>query len=164
MLIQAVEEINKKHPDVSLTILGDGPLKNDLENLIKTKSLENKVFLEGNVQNVEEYFALSDIFALSSSYEGLPLVVLEAMAAGLPIVSTNVGGICDIVSDNGVLVPADASDEYVRALLRLVEDENARDELGQHSWAYVQDYDSSTIARQYVKLYEKYSPKRMKQV
>ena len=73
-----------------------------MENYIKESNLTEYVKLLGNVSNVEDYLAEADVFALSSDYEGLPLVVLEAMAAGLPIVSTDVGGVKDIVTDNGI--------------------------------------------------------------
>ena len=92
LLIDAVKVLCQEYENLSLTILGDGPLRNELENYVTDNGIENIIHVEGNVANVEEYFSKSDIFVLSSSYEGLPLVILEAMAAQLPIISTDVGG------------------------------------------------------------------------
>lgn len=157
LLIEAIQKISELHPEVTLKILGDGPLRKEIEDQIKQSSLEQVVELEGNVPNVEEYFSRSDIFALSSVYEGLPLVVLEAMAAGLPIVSTDVGGVKDIVTDNGILVESGNKDSLVGAIIGLVEDKEKREALGRKSEENVQQFDSSIIAGQYVELYKKHS-------
>lgn len=157
LLIDAIKSVSKEHPEISLTILGDGPLRKEVEAYIQQENLTDKVHVMGNVGNVEEYFAKSDIFALSSAYEGLPLVVLEAMAASLPIVSTNVGGVKDIVTDNGILVEPNKLEELIRAISLLISDENARKILGNKSYNNVQCFDSSIIADQYAKLYCKYT-------
>lgn len=157
LLIEAIKELNKEYPEVSLTILGDGPQRAEIEDYIKTEALDDVVQLKGNVSNVEEYFAESDIFALSSAYEGLPLVLLEAMAASLPIVSTDVGGVKDIVTDNGILVEPGNRDALVEAIKRLIDNKKAREELELRSYENVQKFDSSIIANQYISIYEKYS-------
>ena len=157
LLIDTVEKIVKEHPDVSLTVLGDGQLRNQLEEQVKKLSLNNSVRFMGNVSNVENYFSESDIFVLSSDYEGLPLVILEAMAAGLPIVSTNVGGIKDIVTDNGVLVAPNDSEALYCAIKDLINNKDYRLELGIKSKNNVAKFDSSIIADLYTDLYEKYS-------
>ena len=157
LLIDAVEKVSVKYSEVSLTVLGDGPLRKDLEDYLERKSLLNMIHLMGNVGNVEEYFSESDIFALSSSYEGLPLVVLEAMAAGLPIVSTDVGGVKDIVTDNGILVEANNLNALANALEQLIADSDSRNKLGTLSRENVKRFDSAIVADEYVNLYEKYS-------
>lgn len=159
LLIDAVQNVTKTHSEVSLTILGDGPLRKEIEEYIQKENLENSVSLKGNVSNVEEYFAESDIFVLSSAYEGLPLVVLEAMAASLPIVSTDVGGVKDVVTDNGILVEPGNKDDLAQAILKLVENRQYSKKLGNKSFFYVQQYDSNKIANQYIELYQKYSHK-----
>ena len=111
------------------------------------------------MDHIENYFAEADLFALSSVYEGLPLVVLEAMASSLPIVSTNVGGIKDIVSDNGLLTEIDGT-QLSQALTTLYEDEDLRLKMGEKSYAYVQAFDSTIIAEAYVGLYKKYAAAR----
>ena len=94
---------------------------------------------------------------MSSLYEGVPLSILEAMAAGLPVVSTDVGGIKDIVTDNGILVPSEDSLAMEEAILKLINNPSLREEKGKKSLLNVQKYDVKNIAEQYTKLYMKYS-------
>lgn len=157
LLIEAVSKVAKTHRDVTLNILGDGPLRDDLEAYIKDNSLEDIVHLLGNVNNVEDYLAEADIFALSSSYEGLPLVILEAMAAGLPIVSTDVGGVRDVVTDNGILIEPQNADLLAEALLKLIESEKLRENMAVLSKNAVLRFDSDVISDEYIELYYKYS-------
>ena len=86
LLVKAFEKILEDQSDTDLFILGDGPLKEELETYLKEHKLTQHIFMEGNVENVEQYLAEADAFVLSSNYEGLPLVILEAMVSGLPIV------------------------------------------------------------------------------
>lgn len=160
LLIDAIDKIVATGRNVKLIILGEGTLRNDLETYIKKQSLEKAINLMGNVNNAEEYYAQADIFALSSQYEGLPLVILEAMAAGLPIVSTDVGGIRDIVTDNGILVESGNKDMLVEALMRIIDDEALRIKMGEISRRDVVRFDSCVIANQYIELYCKYDRER----
>lgn len=157
LLINAVKLLSRSYPDLRLTILGDGPLRDEIKSYVDQENLQNVVRLMGNVNNAEAYFAESDIFALTSIYEGLPLAVLEAMAANLPIISTDVGGVRDIVGDNGILVPSGDLDELVQAIERLMKDKQLRETMGKNSYRHVKHFDSPFIANQYVDLYEKYS-------
>ncbi len=88
-LIRAFRDVKKKTENTKLIILGEGPLRKKLEKLIKTLGLENDVFLLGNRANVYKYLANSNCFILSSLWEGLPNTLLEAMAVGLPAISTD---------------------------------------------------------------------------
>lgn len=157
LLIDAIKVLCREYKNISLRILGDGPLRDELKDYVQNNGLDKAIHFEGNVDHVEEYFSKSDIFVLTSSYEGLPLVILEAMAAQLPIISTDVGGIKDIVTNNGILVEAENIDELVNALRELIEDKRLREKLGRNSLKNVQSYDSKIIADQYIELYMKYS-------
>lgn len=75
-----------------------------LQQEICKRGLYKVVTMPGNVSNVEDYYALADVYVQASHREALPLTTLEAMAAGLPIISTDVGGMKDIFKDNGILI------------------------------------------------------------
>jgi glycosyltransferase involved in cell wall biosynthesis len=105
-------------PEAHLVLAGDGPLRPALAELAATRGASASVHLLGSRRDVPDVLNALDVFVLSSDTEGLPLVILEAMATGLPIVSTNVGGIADVVDEGGTgfLVPA-GDEEQLRARL-----------------------------------------------
>lgn len=107
MLIEAFAELNLM--DYKLHIYGDGPLRKELESLIGRLGVENQVVLEGHVERVVDKIQGADIFVLSSNHEGMPNVLLEAMAMGLACISTDFpsGGAKVLIKDNenGLLVP-----------------------------------------------------------
>lgn len=107
MLIRAFAKIASKYPDYTLFIYGEGPLRRDLESLIKTLHLGNQVFLPGFKKNIHELISDAGFFILSSDFEGLSNALLEAMCMGIPCIITNVSGIDEVIHDkiNGVLVP-----------------------------------------------------------
>ena len=157
LLIRAFSMLHKQNGSARLTILGDGPLRHELEKTIAEEGLEEAVRLEGNVTDTEKYYAKADLFVLSSVYEGLPLAVLEAMAASLPIVSTDVGGVRDIVKENGILTENGSCEQLYEAMLDLMEHPEKRLEMGRRSFDEVLKYDSSVTAGLYAGLYGKYA-------
>jgi glycosyltransferase involved in cell wall biosynthesis len=100
MLIEAFASVAKLLPDTDLRIVGDGPLEDELRRQIHALGLEARVTLEGGSSNIAEFLRDLDVFVLSSKSEGLPMVILEAMAAGLPIVSTRVGGVPEVAPED----------------------------------------------------------------
>ncbi|MFX1523806.1 MAG: glycosyltransferase, partial [Promethearchaeota archaeon] len=88
-LIKAFSKVIREIPNSRLFIIGEGPLKGKLMKLVKKFQLENKIFLLGSIKNPYKYISKADIFVLSSLHEGLPTVLIEALACGLPIISTN---------------------------------------------------------------------------
>jgi sugar transferase (PEP-CTERM/EpsH1 system associated) len=116
-----------------LVIAGEGPQRAGLEARIAHLKLENRVRLLGNRTDVPALLAEFDIFALSSIAEGMPGVLLEAMAAGLPVVATDVGGVGEVVSrgQSGLLVPARDIRALSNALSSYVSDEALRQQHGQ---------------------------------
>lgn len=101
-------------PNSSLTIMGDGPLKTELESLISELKLQDKVILKGFMHNPIQYFSDYDCLIISSSTEGLPIVLLEAMREGLPIISTPVGAIPNVLGfDYQLLCETDLEEDVL---------------------------------------------------
>jgi glycosyltransferase involved in cell wall biosynthesis len=100
-LVAAIAELRRLHPElpVRLLILGEGPERPALETAIRSADLERGVSLPGHMRDVSPYYEVADVFAISSLSEGSPNVLLEAMAAGVPVVASAVGGIPEIVTD-----------------------------------------------------------------
>jgi glycosyltransferase involved in cell wall biosynthesis len=130
-IIDAVSQLD----DVGLIVTGDGPLRHDLEEHALRCGVAGRVFFAGtrNSSEIPSILAACDVFVLNSTYEGLPHVVLEAMAAGLPVVATAVGGTPEVVQNgtNGLLVDPNDPDELLNALSRLVADPALRRKLAQ---------------------------------
>lgn len=108
--------------DIVLVLVGDGPLRPELETAARKKGISRKVLMTGLISNTETVYPVFDVFLMSSVREGLPLAIIEAMACSLPIVSTDVGGIRNIIRDGetGYLVPSGDSSamaDRVRILL-----------------------------------------------
>ncbi len=155
-LIDCFNELGKKVENVSLVILGDGPLKENLQKQVKDLGIVDKVQFVGAVSNVKNYLLSADIFVSSSHYEGLPLSMLEAMASGLPIVANDVGGIKDILIDgfNGYLVPYGDKEKYVTALEKLVLNNEERVRFGENAKEFVKNFDESKTVEKYENLYQ----------
>jgi glycosyltransferase involved in cell wall biosynthesis len=130
-LIDAMAGIKKKGTDVELTIAGDGPERKRLENLSKRLNVYNHVRFLGMVDRLKiaSLMSESDIFVLPSISEGFPLVVLEAMACGLPIIATKVGGLPEVIEEgrNGLLVNPRDSVALASSILLLLQNEAQRD-------------------------------------
>lgn len=109
LLIHAFEKISKKHSDYTLEIFGEGVMRGELQGIIRKLSLSGRVSMPGYVRNISERLRNASLFVLSSNYEGMPNALMEAMALGLPCISTDCpcGGPNFLIKDgeNGVLVP-----------------------------------------------------------
>ncbi len=106
--VRSAAEVMKEYKDVVFLVVGDGPLKKDLENLSMSLNLMGKIFFVGNRMDIDSIMDISDVFVLASLTEGLPLTVLEALQAQCPVVATEVGGIPEVIENgrNGLLVKA----------------------------------------------------------
>jgi glycosyltransferase involved in cell wall biosynthesis len=124
LLIDVVEEMVKHGTDVHLHILGDGPNRQKLQGKVDALKLWNHVTLHGNVAKVEEYLWNSDIYVHGAYYEPFGLVLVEAMAAGLPVVSLDGRGNRDIISnsENGYILPKQDAKVFADHILQLADD------------------------------------------
>jgi glycosyltransferase involved in cell wall biosynthesis len=129
-LLGAFEQLARDFPSLWLALVGDGPLRTELERLIRSRGLTGRVFLAGDRPHTEvpEWMRAADVFVLASHNEGLPNVVLEAMACGRAVVATTVGGVPEAVEDEvtGILVPPDDQEHLGQAIRRLLDSEALR--------------------------------------
>lgn len=106
-LLAALPQVLLQHPDAQLALVGDGPGQQQIEQTIESLGIERSVHMLGRRDDVPDLLAAADLFVLPSLFEGLPLVLLEAMAAGLPIVATAIDGTVEAIgADHPFLVPA----------------------------------------------------------
>ena len=137
LLIKAFARIQSKFPDFNLEILGEGPLRSDLTNLIKELNLEDRVNLPGYVDDVSERLGDSALFVLSSNYEGMPNALMEAMATGLPCISTDcpIGGPKYLIEDaySGFLTPINDEQKLSYVMEKVLSDKELQEKLGSNS-------------------------------
>ena len=154
-LIRSFSKLHKENPEALLYLVGDGELNCRLKEEAEALGLANSVIFTGNVQNTEDYYAKSDLYVQCSHREAMPLSILEAMAASLPIVSTSVGGIADVVNGNGFLVPDNSDEELTNAMLKIMNMPKADLELLKNkSIEIVDDYSSKKMGERYMAIYE----------
>jgi glycosyltransferase involved in cell wall biosynthesis len=123
-LIEAMQKVLEKIPDARLLIIGEGKEKRKLNDLVKHLGIANSVFFMASVEDTFEALSAMDVFVMPSLKEGLGLSLIEAMACGIPVIGSSVGGIKTLIRDgeNGLLVvPAD-SDGLSQAILELLQD------------------------------------------
>lgn len=135
--IKAVHILNNKYqlPATKYIIIGDGKERKKIESLIREYSLENKVFLLGRIPQAYKYIPAFDVFVLPSLKEGFPWVILEAMAAGVPILATKTGGLPEIIKENrdGILVPTKNSQLLAEKTYWLLTHSNEAEEMAQRA-------------------------------
>lgn len=125
LLISAFRDVLKIHHDFQLIIYGEGSLRNHLETKIKEYGLEGYVKLPGVKENIEDEIFKASMFVLPSDYEGMPNALMEAMALGLPVISTDApaGGSRELIEDkvNGFLIPVGSKRKLVEKMLYIIE-------------------------------------------
>ncbi|QQS42009.1 MAG: glycosyltransferase [Acidobacteriota bacterium] len=160
VFIELANRMNAKLPamDLKFRIVGDGPLRGKLEAHCADLGLsEEKVRFEGERPNISEVYSSSDILVLPSSHEGTPNVLLEAMAFGVPVVATSVGGVPELLSDgNGVLVDADDFEQLAAATEELIVDPGLRMRIGIAGRDHVRKHHSAEdLAGKMTAIYER---------
>ena len=134
LLINSFARIAKEYPDYTLEIYGNGVQEEMLSNQIKKLGLENRVFLMGMKENVMHHIADSTMFVLPSDFEGFPNALIEAMATGLPVITTDfspAGVAAEIVKkENGIIVPVNDEVALAKAMEVMILDEKLRVQMG----------------------------------
>jgi glycosyltransferase involved in cell wall biosynthesis len=135
LLLDALADVAAQRPRLHAVLIGDGPLREQLERQADRLGIADRVQIQGFRPDAVDVTAAADVFALSSDTEALPLTVLEAMTYGRPIVSTGVGSIPDTIADgvDGLIVPRGGRSELAAAIERLLEDRAFAERLGAHA-------------------------------
>ncbi len=127
----ALVEIMEELPDWRLVIIGDGPEKKNLESMIQNLELERKVKLTGAISREEllEYLCEASLFILNTAFESFSFQVVEAMNAGVPVITTNIGNLAEIIENNkeGILIEPNNKPQILSAIKRIEENNNFRD-------------------------------------
>jgi len=154
-LIDVMIELKKRNVEFELNLLGDGPNRGLINEKIKINNLENNVHLLGNVTNVESYLFKSDIYLHSATYEPFGLVLLEAMAAGLPTVCYNGKGNADIIEDdkNGYILTTPTPQEFADKIMLLLNDKTKYEAISEYAKLYAEKFDITHYAVKLLELY-----------
>jgi glycosyltransferase involved in cell wall biosynthesis len=155
-LITAFDLLMKNGTNGDLIFVGDGPERPKLESMVHDLGIARHVTFTGFQGNVNSFLSKFDIFVLSSIREGIPVAMLEAMAMGVPVVATKVGGIPEVIEDNvdGFLVDSQNPKMIADALIRLSKDMSLRKKIGEAGYKKVKRlFSRDVICRQYEQLY-----------
>lgn len=155
LMLDAFKLVHDKYPHTRLVLLGDGVQRKEIEAQAVSLGIDQVVTFLGNVGNVAEELEKAHIYLMSSDYEGLPVVLLEAMAAGLPIITTKAGGSVDVVKDgvNGILTEVGDCAAFAQAMERLTQDRALRLRYANGSLSESKKYSLEKMAENYLELY-----------
>jgi glycosyltransferase involved in cell wall biosynthesis len=157
-LLQAMPQIIKVKPNVSLIIVGDGKLKTELENEAVQLGIKEHVLFLGSRLDVPIILRLFDIYVLPSLWEGLPMVLLEAMAAGCPVVASDVGGVSKAITnaENGLLVFPGDPQQLADGIIKLLSDSKVRKMYGEKGIEkFKANFSAAKMTERYEKLYQR---------
>jgi glycosyltransferase involved in cell wall biosynthesis len=139
---------------VKLYLAGDGECHNALETECEKLNIADKVVFTGYVSSAREYLSVSDVYISSARREGLSLSVLEAMAAGLPVIAADTGGVRDLARENGILIEDNDEDALLAAMKRLRDNKTLCEDMGKKSREMARDYDVRVMREKYYSLYD----------
>lgn len=163
-LLEAFTRLTRERDAAHLLLFGDGPLRGAVEAAIQERGLTERVHVLGRRSDVSELVAGADLLVLPSRIEGIPGVILEAAAQGVPAVATAVGGMHEALRDGstGILVPLDAQDAFVSTVVALLEDEVRREQMGRAARAFVSErYAMEKVVDAFERLYQELVGERL---
>lgn len=156
MMLRTFKRFLKNHPDYELHIFSRGPLLNELQNYAKELGIDDKVFFEGFVENVNSIIRTYSMYVSTSDYEGISNSMLEALAIGLPTICTDcpVGGAKEAIKNNvnGILIPVRDEKALLKAMNRLVDDSVFSEELGIEATKIKKKYTTERIINRWLAL------------
>jgi len=158
VLIRSAGIVHRELPTARFVVLGEGPLKSALDRQIRDLGLTGVVHLAGFRPDVDAALAAADLFVLPSLMEGMPNAILEAYAAGRPVVATSAGGSSEAVDHerSGILVPPHNAEALASAVVRVLRDEPLRRRLGRAGRAWARErFSIERVVGRYETLYER---------
>lgn len=157
LLIESFSQLHQEIKNSILIIIGEGPLKNELKALVKQHKLEESILFLGLKRNPFKYLAKSDIFVLSSNYEGLPNVLLEALACKLPVIATNLKGSNEILANGqyGILIDPKNKAELKEKMITMAKNEDLRQIFSRKATIRADFFNDEIIMNKWINLIEK---------
>ncbi len=158
-LLESWKNVVNKFPNAKLILLGDGHLLSNMKKMAAGLGIDSSVDFRGHVNSVTDFLHITDIFVLPSLQEGMPNSLLEAMACGLPVIASKIGGVVDVVEDgkSGILFEAGDVSGLASAMIRLLKDTELRQRLGAEARKRIVDnFSIDGIADEYIKLYREF--------
>lgn len=158
VLVEAAALVLRERPDAGFVLFGDGPLRLDLELQITARGIQEHFVLAGFRSDLQRFLPNLDLGAMSSYTEGLPVILLETGAAGVPTVSTAVGGVPEVIDDgqSGLLAPAGDAAALARHLIALLDDEPRRLAMGRAARERVRrDFSFAAMGQKYFELFQR---------
>jgi glycosyltransferase involved in cell wall biosynthesis len=156
-LLSAASALRHDFPNLRLEIAGSGPLREKLESVASQTGLGDRVKFLGWIDDIQSILPRWDIFVMPSLEEGFPIAALDAMAAGLPVVATRVGGVPELIEDGttGWLVPPRDIESLGSRLRVLLSDRELRVRMGAAGYARIRDHFSTAhMTKNFAQLYE----------
>ena len=152
LLLDIISELVKRNIEVRCFFLGDGPLKIEVEKRAQELGISTHCIFLGNVNNVEEYLWQSHVYVHTATYEPLGLVLIEAMAAGLPVVSLDGGGNRDLIIDgvNGYLLIQQDPIEFADRILEVFQNK----EISEFNYTFAKKYDIESYCTKLIEIYK----------
>ena len=156
LLIESINLIKEKIPEIKLLLAGDGDYINKYKEISKKYKLEKEVNFLGHRNDISNLMKLSDIGVSSSRQEGLPVNVMEAMAVGLPLIVTNCRGNRDLIKNdiNGYVVGINDPIEFSEAILKLYQSKEKREEFSKENIQAIKKYSLDIIMKDMIKVYQ----------
>jgi len=156
-LVKAVSILTATMPELKVVLIGEGAQQQEMKSIIQEKELAKYVFFAGYKQDAARYLPVFDIFVMPSLTEGLPIVLLEAMQAGIPVVATRVGGVPDVLENGeyGALVEPQSSDALAQSILQIIDHlDDAMSRAVKAKDRALSQYSSRRMAEKYYDLYK----------
>lgn len=156
LILRSFAQFVKQHPDAKLQLLGEGELRDEMEQLAKSLQIESSVEFAGLQSNVYPWLHNADVFILPSKFEGMPMTLIEAMGTGLPIIASAVGGVPDMLKNQeSALLIEGKEEQLICSLNKIYHDESMRRMLGQNALKKAIEFSSQAMAQKYIEIYDK---------
>ena len=157
VLLKALRILSESHHNVTLIIVGDGPLRGQLEREVRNLGLERSVIFAGHQAQSYDFINMMDVFVLPSLHEGIPMVLLEALALQRPVVATCVGGIPEVISqgETGLLAKPGDAVSLAESIRQLVENRSKALSIGESGRLRVEkEFNAQIMAKRTIDMYE----------
>lgn len=157
ILIDTAEILHRAACKLHLTIVGGGKLQGHLKKIVTERELDGVIEITGRIdsEKMPEVYRQNDVFISASMQEGMSNAMLEAMASGLPIITTRCEGVEELISDNGFIVEPPNAEEIAKAVVKLSDDRQIRQQMATAARAHAEQFAWSWTAEKYISIYER---------